>query len=100
MAFAAFSWVPLHAQHIVAQEGFTDFEARPPTPAIPGRLFLAEYGWASSLTAFPDIMTARIQAHITGLHAVAACDPFFARIVAQGGAEDLQTALAELADFT
>jgi aminoglycoside phosphotransferase (APT) family kinase protein len=40
LAFAAFSWVPLHARHVVAAEGFTDFAARP------GRLhrFLRTYG--------------------------------------------------------
>jgi aminoglycoside phosphotransferase (APT) family kinase protein len=96
VAFAAFSWVPLHARHIVAQEGFTDFETRPRRL----QLFLAEYGWAGSLTAFLDIVAARIQAHITGLRALAACDPLFARIVSQGGADDLQTALAELEHFT
>jgi hypothetical protein len=29
LALAAFSWVPLHARHFVAAEGFTDFAARP-----------------------------------------------------------------------
>jgi hypothetical protein len=94
-AFAAFSWVPLHARHIVAQEGFTDFEARPRRL----QLFLAEYGWAGSHTAFLDVVAARIQAHITGLHTLAARDPLFARIVSQGGTDDLQTALAQLEHF-
>ncbi|MEN3358765.1 MAG: hypothetical protein V7637_2747 [Mycobacteriales bacterium] len=29
LAYAVFSWVPLHARHVVAAEGFTDFAARP-----------------------------------------------------------------------
>ena len=29
LALTAFSWVPLHARHVVAAEGFTDFAARP-----------------------------------------------------------------------
>jgi len=61
---------------------------------------LAKYGWAGSLTAFLDTVAARIQAHVTGLHALAARDPLFAQIVAHGGADDLQTALAELNHFT
>jgi Phosphotransferase enzyme family len=40
VAFAAFSWVPLHARHVVAREGFTDFEGRPPATAVPGRVRL------------------------------------------------------------
>jgi hypothetical protein len=96
VAFAAFSWVPLHARHVVAREGFTDFEGRPRRL----RLFLAEYGWAGPVSAFLDEVAARIQAHVTDLRALAASDPLFARIVAQGGADDLETALAELARFT
>jgi hypothetical protein len=95
VAFAAFSWVPLHARHVVAREGFTDFEGR----LRRLQLFLAEYGWAGSLPAFLQVVTARIQAHLQSLPALAASDPLFARIVAQGGADDLQTAVTELADI-
>lgn len=39
----------------------------------------------------------RIRAHVVGLHSLAdAGDPLLARIVSQGGADDLETALAEL----
>jgi hypothetical protein len=96
MAFAAFSWVPLHAEHVVAREGFTDFAGRPRRL----QLFLAEYGWTESIPAFLEIVTARIQAHVMGLHSLAVHDPVFARIVAQGGAADLEAALAGLARFT
>ena len=95
VAFAAFSWVPLHARHVVAREGFTDFEGLPCRPD----LFLAEYGWTSSMPAFLEVVAARIQAHVTSLGDLAARDPLFARIVAQGGADDLETALAELEHF-
>lgn len=91
-AFAAFSWVPLHARHVAAREGFADFAGRPRRL----RLFLAEYGWAGSRRDFLDVVTARIQAHVAGLRELAARDPVFARIVADGGASDLETALAEL----
>jgi len=92
LAFAAFSWVPLHARHVVAREGFTRFEDRP------RRLqqFLAEYGWADSVPAFLDAVAARIQAHVASLRDLAGGDPLFARIVAQGGADDLETALTEI----
>ena len=95
VAFAAFSWVPLHARHVVAGEGFTDFEGRPRRL----ELFLAEYGWASSMPAFLHVVAARIQAHVASLRDLAVRDPLFAQIVAQGGADDLQTALAELEHF-
>jgi len=95
VAFAAFSWVPLHARHVVAREGFTDFEGRPRRL----HLFLAEYGWTNSMPAFLEVVAARIQAHVTSLRDLAARDPLFARIVAQGGADDLETALAELEHF-
>jgi hypothetical protein len=86
VGFAAFSWVPLHAEHVVAREGLRDFAARP------RRLqpFLAEYGWTASVPAFLEIVAARIQAHVTSLRDLAAHDPLFARIVAQGGADDLR----------
>jgi Phosphotransferase enzyme family len=79
VAYAAFSWVPLHARHVVAREGFTDFEDRPRRL----RLFLAEYGWTGSLPAFVEVVTARIQAHVTSLRDLAPRDPLFARIVAR-----------------
>jgi hypothetical protein len=92
LAFAAFSWVSLHARHVVAKEGFTDFQGR----SHRLRLFLAEYGWTDSVPAFLEVVTARIRAHVTSLRDLATRDPLFARIVAQGGADDLETALAEL----
>ena len=96
VAFAAFSWVPLHARHVVAREGFTDFEGRPRRL----QLFLAEYGWTGPMPAFLEVVAARIRAHVTSLRGLAAHDPLFARIVAQGAADNLETALAELAHFT
>jgi Phosphotransferase enzyme family len=95
VAFAAFSWVPLHAEHVVAREGFSDFAGRPRRL----QLFLTEYGWTGSMPAFLEVVAARIQAHVTSLRGLAAQDPVFARIVAQGGADDLEAALAGLAHF-
>ena len=96
LAFAAFSWVPLHARHVVAREGFTDFGSRPARL----RLFLAEYGWTGTIGEFLDIVRARICAHAAGVRGLAATgDPLFTRLVAQGVADDLDLALAELNEF-
>jgi hypothetical protein len=93
LAYAAFSWVPLHARRVVAREGFTDFAARPARL----RLFLDSYGWAGPAAAFLDVVRDRIRAHVAGLRSLAAAgDPLFAQIVSRGGADDLETALAEL----
>jgi aminoglycoside phosphotransferase (APT) family kinase protein len=97
LAFAAFSWVPLHARHVVAQEGFTDLSTRPARL----RLFLAEYGWTRTTSEFLDVVRARIYAHAAGVRNLAAAsDPLFTRLIAQGVADDLDTALAELNQFT
>jgi hypothetical protein len=96
VAFASFSWVPLHARNVVAREGFTDFMDRPRRL----QLFLAEYGWTGPTGAFLEIVAARIPAHVTSLRDLAAHDPLFARIVTHGGADALEVALDELAYLT
>ena len=96
LAFAAFSWVPLHAPHVVAAEGFTDFAARP------GRLgrFLRTYGWTATETEFLAVVRARVQAHADGVRDLAAAgDEVFGRLLSQGVADDLDRALAELGSF-
>lgn len=97
LAYAAFSWVPLHARHVVEREGFTEFGSR----AARLRRFLAEYGWAGTTEAFLDIVRARITAHIAGLRELAATgDPVFVQIIAQGGDKDLGIALAQLQEVS
>jgi hypothetical protein len=94
LAFTAFSWVPLHARHVVAAEGFTDFPARPHRLS----LFLAEYGWPGPVADFLQVVRARIRAHANGIRRLAAGgDPLFEGLVAQGAADNLDIALAELA---
>ena len=93
LAFAAFSWVPLHARHVARREGFTEFGARPRRL----RLFLAEYGWTGTVAGFLDVVGTRMRAHAAGIRGLAAAgDPLFARLIAQGVAGNLDTALAEL----
>jgi Phosphotransferase enzyme family len=97
LAFAAFSWVPLHARHVAGREGFTDFGARPRRL----RLFLAEYGWTGTTASFLDVVRARIRAHAAGVRGLAATgDPVFARLIAQGVADNLDVALTELEEIT
>ncbi len=96
LAFTAFSWVPLHARHVVAAEGFTDFGSRR------RRLerFLEIYGHPGDVTAFLSVVRARARAHAEGVRRLAATgDPVFERLLRQGVADDLDRALDELNAF-
>ncbi len=96
LAFAAFSWVPLHARQIAAREGFTDFGSR----SRRLRLFLAEYGWAGTIEDFLNVVRARVSAHAAGVRGLAAAgDRLFARLAAQGVADNLDVALAALSEI-
>lgn len=64
------------------------------------RLFLAKYGWTGTIAGFLDVVRARIRAHAAGIRSLAASDdPLFARLAAQGVADNLDIALAELEDI-
>lgn len=56
LAFLAFAWVPLHATHLAAREGFTAVAARPHRL----RRFLAAYGWDGTLTDFLGLIHTRL----------------------------------------
>lgn len=97
LAFTAFSWVPLHARHVVAAEGFTDFTARPQRL----RRFLDIYGWSGSPTAFIEVVQARAHAHAEGIRRLAAeGEPLFDKLLRQGVAADLDRAIVELAELS
>ena len=68
VAFAAFGWVPMHARHVAAREGFTDFGSRPRQL----RRFLAEYGWPGTAGGFLDVVRARVSAHTAAVRRLAA----------------------------
>jgi len=71
LAFAGFSWVPLHA-----------------------------YGWAATAAEFLEVVQARVKAHADGIRDLAAAgDEASGRLLRQGVADDLDQALAELASF-
>jgi Phosphotransferase enzyme family len=96
LAFAAFSWVPLHARSVIAAEGFTDFAARP------ARLerFLRGYGWEGTVAAFLAEVELRVWAHAEGIRGRAAAgDEAFKRLVRHGIPGACDQALVELADF-
>jgi Phosphotransferase enzyme family len=96
LAFAAFSWVPLHARHVVAAEGFTDFASRP------RRLhqFLRAYGWTGTAAEFLQVIQERVKASADGIRDLAAAGhQAFEQLLRQGAADDLDQALAELATF-
>ncbi|MFI7080393.1 phosphotransferase [Micromonospora sp. NPDC049903] len=96
LAFTAFSWVPLHARHVVRAEGFTAFADRPRRV----RLFLNAYGWNGSVGQFIEIVRDRVSAAARGVrHTAAAGDPAYQQMIEQGIDVALETAVRELADF-
>ena len=88
--------MPLHARHVVAAEGFTDFAARQ------RRLhrFVRAYGWPATAAEFLEVVRTRVQAHADGIRDLAAAgDEVSGRLLSQGVADDLDRALAELGSF-
>lgn len=93
LAYAAFSWVPLHARSVVEKEGFQDFASRPRRL----RRFLDMYGWSGELDTFLNVMRDRLRAHADGVRDLAATgDSAFARLQEQGVIDDRNRALVEL----
>lgn len=96
LAFAAFSWVPLHARHVIAAEGFTDMASRP------RRLnqFLRAYGWAGQPEEFLEVVRARVKAHADGIRTLASAgDEMSGKLLREGIADNLDQALTELTAF-
>ncbi|GAA2469216.1 phosphotransferase [Winogradskya humida] len=96
LAFTAFAWVPLHARHVVAAEGFTDFAERPRRL----KLFLDTYGWDGPLASFLEIVRDRVNASAEGIRRTAAAgDPAFQQMISHGVDTNLETAARELAEL-
>ncbi|XVQ89594.1 phosphotransferase [Microbispora siamensis] len=96
LAFTAFSWVPLHARHVVAAEGFTAFAERPRRL----RLFLDAYGWDGPAGRFIETVRQRVGASADGIRRLAAAgDPAYRKMVDDGVDRSLDTAVEELTDF-
>jgi hypothetical protein len=94
LAFTAFSWVPLHARHVVAAEGFSDFAGRPRRLAR----FLNAYGWSGQTADFLDVVRARITANVEGILS-RADDPLFGEMARNGVVDALEHAAEELDGF-
>ena len=93
LAFVVFSWVPLHARHVAAADGFTDVGGRPRRL----RRLLDAYGYEGSAGDVLDVVHARVAAHAQGIRRQAAAgDPPSVRLVDAGVADDLDQALLEL----
>ena len=93
LAFTAFAWVPLHARHVVEQEGFTAFGDRPRRL----QLFLDTYGWTGPAAEFVRTVQARVTASADGIRRIAAAgDPAYERMIQQSVDKSLETAVREL----
>ncbi|MBB2948236.1 hypothetical protein FB565_008019 [Actinoplanes lutulentus] len=96
LAGVAFSWVPLHARHVVAAEGFTAFSERPRRL----RAFLHGYGWSGTSTAFAGIVTTRVHAWAQTVRDTAeAGDSSYQRMVCNGVDATLELAARELSEL-
>jgi hypothetical protein len=96
LAWTGFSWVPLHARHVVAAEGFTDFGRRRARLSA----FLDSYG--SLLT--PDEVIARAAVLIDDQirlmrQRVSAGDATYQRMLEHGRAHALEIAGGELLEI-
>lgn len=93
LAWVAFSWVPLHARHIVLEEGFTAFNERR------ARLetFLRAYGWDGTTSDVLELVRQRVQTQLDTMRSVAANgDATYIRMLSYGVDRNLQTALDDL----
>lgn len=92
LAWTAFSWVPLHARHVVIGEGFTELERRRERL----QLFLSSYGSALTCDDVLERLDVLIGAQLDLMRSRAETDPTYRRMIAVGRADDLATARAEL----
>ena len=93
LLWTAFSWVPLHARHVVTREGFTDFESR----GVRLRRFLTAYG--ADLDPHDAVLRidGLLESQITLVRRKAdEGDATYRRMVALGRADDLNVARTDL----
>lgn len=96
VAWTALSWVPLHARHVAASEGVTDFAARPHRL----RLFLEAYGWPGDARRIIREIQARMRARAVDIRRLgAAGEGLYARLLRQGVADDMDRAARELTEL-
>ncbi|MBA2893886.1 phosphotransferase [Nonomuraea soli] len=96
LAWTAMCWVPMHARHVAAGEGFDDFAGRPRRL----RLFLREYGYRGRPEAIVQEVRARMLARAEIIRQRAATgEDLFVRLLDCGVAGDMALAARELEDF-
>lgn len=94
VAWVAFSWVPLHARHVVEAEGFREFDRRRERLAT----FLEAYGWSGSVEEALDRVARVVRRQVELMSARAAAgDQTYRRMVDLHRDDDLRAALAEAA---
>ncbi|TCO51069.1 phosphotransferase family enzyme [Kribbella antiqua] len=93
VAWVAFSWVPLHAPHVVAAEGFTNLEDRPRRLSV----FLREYNWQGTTADILALIATRLTHQLDLMTRTAASgDPTYQRMLAANRHNDLTIALNAL----
>ncbi|TDE20043.1 aminoglycoside phosphotransferase family protein [Nonomuraea mesophila] len=96
VASVALCWVPLHARHVAAAEGFTEFGARPARL----RRFLDAYGWKGRTESIIEDAQAQMSARARLIRRLGVTgDGLYARLLRRGVADDLDQAVRELDDF-
>lgn len=81
LAFTAFAWVPLHAEHVVRAEGFVELGSRRRRLET----FLDAYGWTGEIEKLAEVLAQRLTAHINGITELAdGGDPLFRRLIDEG----------------
>ncbi|TMR96492.1 phosphotransferase [Nonomuraea basaltis] len=96
VAFVAMCWVPLHARHVAASEGFTDFASRPARL----RRFLDTYGWTGDPGTIIDDVQAGMRVRAAQIRRLGVTgDGLYVRLLQRGVADDLDQAVRELDDF-
>jgi len=93
LAWTAFSWVPLHAEHVVRAEGFTDLGRRRPRRKEFLRSYGSQLGADDIIGRLSDLLTAQID--LMALRARSG-DETYRRMVDAGRAEDLAAARDQL----
>ena len=97
VAWVAFSWIPLHAAHVVAAEGFTELASRPRRLS----LFLREYGWSGTTQDILELIATRLSRQLTVMSDNAAAgDSTYQAMIEVGRRHDLQVALDQLESFS
>jgi hypothetical protein len=96
LAWTAFSWVPLHAEHVVRAEGFTDLGRRRARLSAFLRSYGSELGTADVLSRLDDLLAAQVELMA---RRAGSGDETYRRMIDAGRSDDLAAARAQLRDI-